>query len=127
MSFGREYLIPKPFDPRVLIWEAPAVAKAAMDTGVARKPITDWDAYRESLERMLGPSRKVMHFVDAQGARRRPPAGSCSRKASTTPSSARPATSSTRRSPMPVLLGSESEIRAQREAASASSRSTSRS
>ncbi|MEI6666540.1 MAG: NADP-dependent malic enzyme [Acidobacteriota bacterium] len=63
MSFGREYLIPKPFDPRVLTWEAPAVAKAACDTGVARKPITDWDGYRESLERMLGPSRKVMHFV----------------------------------------------------------------
>jgi len=63
MSFGKEYLIPKPFDPRVLTWEAPAVAKAACDTGVARKPITDWDAYREQLERMLGPSRKVMHFV----------------------------------------------------------------
>ena len=63
MSFGREYLIPKPFDPRVLTWEAPAVAKAACDTGVARKPITDWDGYREQLERMLGPSRKVMHFV----------------------------------------------------------------
>jgi malate dehydrogenase (oxaloacetate-decarboxylating)(NADP+) len=63
MSFGREYLIPKPFDPRVLTWEAPAVAKAACDTGVARKPISDWDGYRESLERMLGPSRKVMHFV----------------------------------------------------------------
>jgi malate dehydrogenase (oxaloacetate-decarboxylating)(NADP+) len=63
MSFGREYLIPKPFDPRVLTWEAPAVAKAACDTGIARKPITDWDGYRESLERMLGPSRKVMHFV----------------------------------------------------------------
>jgi len=63
MSFGKEYLIPKPFDPRVLTWEAPAVAKAACDTGVARKPITDWDGYREQLERMLGPSRKVMHFV----------------------------------------------------------------
>jgi len=63
MAFGREYLIPKPFDPRVLTWEAPAVAKAACDSGIARKPITDWDAYRESLERMLGPSRKVMHFV----------------------------------------------------------------
>jgi len=63
MSFGREYLIPKPFDPRVLTWEAPAVAKAACDGGVARHPITDWDGYREQLERMLGPSRKVMHFV----------------------------------------------------------------
>jgi len=63
MSFGREYLIPKPFDPRVLTWEAPAVAKAACDTGAAKKPITDWSAYREQLERLLGPSRKVMHFV----------------------------------------------------------------
>ena len=63
MSFGREYLIPKPFDPRVLTWEAPAVAKAACDTGAAKKPISDWSAYREQLERLLGPSRKVMHFV----------------------------------------------------------------
>jgi len=63
MAFGREYLIPKPFDPRVLTWEAPAVAKAACETGVAKRPISDWDAYREQLERMLGPSRKVMHFV----------------------------------------------------------------
>jgi malate dehydrogenase (oxaloacetate-decarboxylating)(NADP+) len=63
LSFGREYLIPKPFDPRVLTWVAPAVAKAAMDTGVARKPIEDFDAYRESLERIMGPSRKVMHMV----------------------------------------------------------------
>ena len=63
LSFGREYLIPKPFDPRVLTWEAPAVAKAACDTGVARKPIADWGAYQEQLERLLGPSRKVMHFV----------------------------------------------------------------
>jgi malate dehydrogenase (oxaloacetate-decarboxylating)(NADP+) len=63
MSFGKEYLIPKPFDPRVLTWEAPAVAKAACDTGAAKKPISDWSAYREQLERMLGPSRKVMHFV----------------------------------------------------------------
>ena len=63
MAFGREYLIPKPFDPRVLTWEAPAVAKAACDTGAAKQPITDWSAYREQLERLLGPSRKVMHFV----------------------------------------------------------------
>ena len=72
MSFGREYLIPKPFDPRVLTWEASAVAKAACDTGVARKPITDWDAYRESLERMLGPSRKFMHFVTRKARHDKP-------------------------------------------------------
>jgi len=47
--FGREYIIPKPLDPRVLLWVAPAVAKAAMDTGVARKPIVDMDGYRQQL------------------------------------------------------------------------------
>ena len=45
MSFGRDYIIPKPFDTRVLTWVAPAVAKAAMDTGVAEKPIEDFDDY----------------------------------------------------------------------------------
>jgi malate dehydrogenase (oxaloacetate-decarboxylating)(NADP+) len=63
LRFGREYLIPKPFDPRVLLWEAPAVAAAAMRSGVARRPIKDLDRYRESLERILGPSREVMHLV----------------------------------------------------------------
>ncbi len=63
LSFGRDYLIPKPFDPRVLLREAPAVAQAAMDTGVARRPIKDMSAYLESLERILGPSRKVMRLM----------------------------------------------------------------
>ena len=63
LKFGREYLIPKPFDPRVLLWEAPAVANAAMRSGVARRPIADMDRYRESLERIMGPSREVMHLV----------------------------------------------------------------
>jgi malate dehydrogenase (oxaloacetate-decarboxylating)(NADP+) len=63
LAFGREYLIPKPFDPRVLQWVAPAVAKAAMDDGVARRPIADLGEYRASLERILGPSRQVMHLV----------------------------------------------------------------
>jgi len=63
LQFGREYLIPKPFDPRVLLWEAPAVAKAAMESGVARRPIKDLEAYRESLERILGRSREVMQLV----------------------------------------------------------------
>lgn len=56
-KFGREYLIPKPFDTRVLLWVAPQVAKAAMDTGVATKNIEDWDAYRNSLEALQGPSK----------------------------------------------------------------------
>ncbi len=57
-QFGREYLIPKPFDTRVLLWVAPAVAKAAMDSKVATKPITDWAAYHDRLEAIQGP-RKV--------------------------------------------------------------------
>ncbi len=63
IRFGPEYIIPKPLDPRVLTWEAPAVARAAVETGVARRPITDWDAYREGLERILGPSRNLMRIV----------------------------------------------------------------
>ena len=60
LGFGREYIIPKPFDPRVLLWEAPAVAKAAMDSGVARQPIADFEAYKDALEARLGKSREVM-------------------------------------------------------------------
>ncbi len=63
MPFGPDYIIPKPFDPRVLIWEAQAVAKAAVDSGVARKPITDWDHYRDSLEGRLGRSQEVMRRI----------------------------------------------------------------
>lgn len=62
IEFGPEYIIPKPFDPRVLLWEATAVAKAATDSGVARKPIVDMDAYRDALESRLGKSREVMRF-----------------------------------------------------------------
>lgn len=52
-SFGRNYIVPKPFDPRVIEWEAVAVAKAACEEGLAKYPIEDWDAYAESLrERM---------------------------------------------------------------------------
>ena len=61
--FGREYLIPKPFDFRVLLWVAPAVADAAMASGVARKPITDMAAYLRRLEAMLSRAREVMGVV----------------------------------------------------------------
>ena len=53
LTFGREYIIPKPLDPRLISWVASAVAKAAMDSGVAKYPITDWDAYRDSLDKRL--------------------------------------------------------------------------
>ncbi len=67
--FGRDYLIPKPFDPRVLLWVAPAVAKAAMDSGVARKPIADLGKYREFLERLLGREHEVMRPIFNQAKR----------------------------------------------------------
>jgi malate dehydrogenase (oxaloacetate-decarboxylating)(NADP+) len=54
LSFGRTYIIPKPMDTRLLTSVAPAVAKAAMDSGVARNPIHDWDTYRAELRRRLG-------------------------------------------------------------------------
>lgn len=63
LEFGREYLIPKPFDPRVLLWEASAVAKAACETGVARQPIEDFDKYWEVLEGRLGRSKEIMRTV----------------------------------------------------------------
>ena len=59
IKFGPEYIIPKPFDPRVLLWEAPAVAQAAMDTGVARRNI-DIDEYKKDLERIYGRRHMVM-------------------------------------------------------------------
>ncbi len=63
--FGRDYLIPKPFDYRVLFWVAPAVARAAMETGVARVQI-DLDAYRRKLEILLSRTREVMRGVREQ-------------------------------------------------------------
>jgi len=62
IKFGPEYIIPKPFDPRVLIWEASAVAKAAMETGVARKKL-DIEEYRDQLESRLGGGRAFMRRV----------------------------------------------------------------
>jgi malate dehydrogenase (oxaloacetate-decarboxylating)(NADP+) len=63
IKFGRDYLIPKPFDYRVLLWEAPAVADAAIATGVARKPFENRDDYIRELEDRLSRTRQVMHVV----------------------------------------------------------------
>ncbi len=71
-SFGPEYIIPKPFDQRVLLWVCPAVAKAAIASGVARKPITDWDAYVGQLEARLGKSRGFMVPIINRAQSRRP-------------------------------------------------------
>jgi malate dehydrogenase (oxaloacetate-decarboxylating)(NADP+) len=62
LKFGPDYIIPKPFDPRVLLWEAPAVAEAAMKTGVARYQI-DLDAYSEQLEARLGKGWELMRLI----------------------------------------------------------------
>jgi len=62
LKFGRDYIIPTPFDPRVLVWEAAAVAKAAMDTGVAQNPV-DIAEYREQLEKRLGKSHELMRSM----------------------------------------------------------------
>jgi malate dehydrogenase (oxaloacetate-decarboxylating)(NADP+) len=64
-TFGRDYLIPKPFDQRLLLWVAPAVAKAAMETGVARKKI-DLDAYVDNLESRLGVVQAVTRKIKRQ-------------------------------------------------------------
>ena len=62
LKFGPEYIVPKPFDPRVLLWEAPAVAQAAMETGVARKHI-DIEEYKEQLALRQGKGARVRHFI----------------------------------------------------------------
>ena len=60
LKFGPEYIIPKPTDPRLITEVAPAVAKAAIDSGVARKAITDWDGYAEELRQRLGQDDRIM-------------------------------------------------------------------
>jgi malate dehydrogenase (oxaloacetate-decarboxylating)(NADP+) len=63
MSFGPEYIIPKPLDPRLLSSIAPAVAKAAMDSGVAQKQITNWDAYKVELNKRLGLDNQLIRVI----------------------------------------------------------------
>ncbi|HEY0243963.1 MAG TPA: phosphate acyltransferase, partial [Mucilaginibacter sp.] len=63
LKFGREYIIPKPMDQRLIIEVSSAVAKAAIDSGVARKAITDWDAYTEELRLRVGPNDKLLRNI----------------------------------------------------------------
>lgn len=63
ISFGRSYIIPKPLDPRLLSTVAPAVAKAAIDSGVARIKITDWDAYDDKLKDIMGSDNKMLRHL----------------------------------------------------------------
>ncbi len=63
LVFGREYIIPSPFDPRLITVVAPAVAKAAMDSGVALQPILDWNKYEEELLDRLGNDNKMLRLI----------------------------------------------------------------
>jgi malate dehydrogenase (oxaloacetate-decarboxylating)(NADP+) len=66
ISFGNQYIIPKPLDPRLLETVAPAVARAAMESGVAKKPITDWDAYTNELNKRLGTDNQLMRAIGSK-------------------------------------------------------------
>jgi len=69
MSFGPDYIIPKPVDPRLLATVAPAVAKAAMESGVARTPITNWDAYVVQLNKRLGLDNQLLRVIGNKARR----------------------------------------------------------
>jgi malate dehydrogenase (oxaloacetate-decarboxylating)(NADP+) len=66
LKFGKEYIIPKPVDPRLITTVAPAVAKAAMKTGVARKPITDWDEYELELAKRIGRDNTISKIIETK-------------------------------------------------------------
>jgi len=66
LKFGKDYIIPKPTDPRLIEFIAPAVAKAAMDSGVALKPIENWDAYRDELRKRLGISNPLIRQIKSR-------------------------------------------------------------
>ena len=63
LGFGKDYILPKPFDPRLMTEVPPAVAKAAMDSGVATDPITDWDKYRDELSDRMGSDNKLVRLL----------------------------------------------------------------
>ena len=69
ITFGESYIIPKPLDPRLLSIVAPAVAKAAMESGIAKQPITDWDAYVNNLNKRLGLDNQVMRVIGNKARR----------------------------------------------------------
>ncbi|HEY0058390.1 MAG TPA: NADP-dependent malic enzyme [Flavisolibacter sp.] len=69
ITFGREYIIPKPLDPRLLATVAPAVARAAMESGVAQHPIEDWEGYANDLNRRLGLDNQVIRALGSKARR----------------------------------------------------------
>lgn len=71
ITFGKDYILPKALDPRLLLRVAPAVAKAAMESGIAKRPITDWEAYQTRLRSLMGDDGKMMRRI-AEIARTEP-------------------------------------------------------
>lgn len=69
LKFGCNYILPKALDPRLITWVSPAVAKAAMESGVARRPISDWEAYEEKLKRLMGYDNKLMRRFTEEAKR----------------------------------------------------------
>jgi len=69
LNFGVDYIIPKPLDPRLITVVAPAVAKAAMDSGIAHAPITDWEAYEMELEQRMGRDNKLLRALTDKAKR----------------------------------------------------------
>jgi malate dehydrogenase (oxaloacetate-decarboxylating)(NADP+) len=66
LSFGKDYIIPKPFDPRLIAVVPPAVARAAMESGVAKKSITNWEAYEDELRARLGSDNKIVRLMHSR-------------------------------------------------------------
>ncbi|MEY8245446.1 NADP-dependent malic enzyme [Heminiphilus faecis] len=69
LHFGRDYILPKPLDPRLITTVAPAVARGAMESGVAKRPITDWEAYNEKLRQLMGYDNKLMRRFTEEAQR----------------------------------------------------------
>lgn len=69
MSFGPEYILPKALDPRLITTVAPAVARGAMESGVAKRPITDWEAYEQKLKKLMGYDNKLMRRFTEEAKR----------------------------------------------------------
>lgn len=69
LTFGKDYIIPKPFDPRLIATVPPAVAKAAMESGLAKSPITDWDKYIDELNERMGSDNKIIRLLVSRAKR----------------------------------------------------------
>jgi malate dehydrogenase (oxaloacetate-decarboxylating)(NADP+) len=69
LKFGPDYILPKPLDPRLITTVAPAVARGAMESGVALRPITDWEAYNDKLRHLMGSDNKLMRRFTEEAKR----------------------------------------------------------